>query len=302
MSEIGLRVDVDTFRGTRDGVPRLLDTLSRHGIHASFFFTLGPDNMGRHLWRLVRPRFLLKMLRSKAASLYGWDIILRGTLWPGPNIGRHLAHVIRRAAEAGHEIGVHAWDHHLWQMKFDKLSQEDLHRQIQLANESLAGILGREPDCSACAGWRCDERVLLEKQSFKFRYNSDCRGQSLFEPYIGSTRCVPQVPVTMPTYDELIGHDGVTAENYNERLLDYLRPGKLNVLTIHAEVEGIACAQMFDEFVNLARDRGITFKTLGQIVDNAGAIPPGRVEQGTLQGREGTLCLQAEASNQGSAI
>src|SRR5437762_326083 len=40
---LALKVDCDTFEGTKKGIPGLLDLFQEFGIKASFFFTLGPD-------------------------------------------------------------------------------------------------------------------------------------------------------------------------------------------------------------------------------------------------------------------
>ncbi|HEX5421357.1 MAG TPA: 4-deoxy-4-formamido-L-arabinose-phosphoundecaprenol deformylase [Gammaproteobacteria bacterium] len=295
MTSLGLRIDVDTFRGTREGVPRLLDILAAHGITATFFFTLGPDNMGRHLWRLLKPSFAVKMLRSRAASLYGWEILLAGTAWPGRRIGARLTPVLRSADAAGHEIGLHAWDHHRWQAAASRMSAEALEREIGLGVEAFGEALGRRPDCSAAAGWVCNERALEAKESFGFRYNSDCRGRSIFAPIINSRRCAPQVPTTLPTYDELIGRDGLTRERYNERLLALIRPGELNVLAVHAEVEGIACADLFEQFLESCAQRGIRPVALGRLLAEAAPRCEDEIVQAPIAGREGNVCWQRSA-------
>jgi len=295
MIRIGLRIDVDTFRGTRDGVPRLLDTLSKHGVSATFFFTVGPDNMGRHMQRLFKPSFIAKMLRSRPASLYGWDIVFAGTLWPGRQIGANLAPVIRAASDAGHEIGLHAWDHHRWQTRAGRMSTAALRAELGRGTDALAGILGRKPDCSAAAGWICNERVLQAKQDLGFTYNSDCRGRSVFHPVIDGCRYSPQVPTTMPTYDEMIGRDGVDNANYNARLLAYARSDALNVLTIHAEVEGIACADMFDSFLASCRQKSVELVPLRALPELTMAIPEDEIAQAPVAGREGDVCWQRSA-------
>ena len=46
MARIALKVDVDTLRGTLEGVPRLVEILARRRVCATFLFIVGPDHTG----------------------------------------------------------------------------------------------------------------------------------------------------------------------------------------------------------------------------------------------------------------
>lgn len=290
---LGLRIDVDTLRGTRQGVPALGALLKKHGIHASFFFSVGPDNMGRNLFRLLKPAFLMKMLRSKAASLYGWDILLMGTLGPGPQIGKRCKNIIRSISDDGHEIGLHAWDHYSWQAHILKKDESFIRDVLKQGFDTLSDITGKPPTCSAAPGWIANDAVLQAKESLHFSYNSDCRGHSLFMPVVhGQTLKTPQIPVTLPTYDEIIGSKGITPESYNSALLSMIRPDQLNVLTIHAEVEGIVCLDLFEDFINQAKRSNMAILPLGQLVDLSTDREKTTIFQQQIQGREGSVAAQ----------
>ena len=298
---VGLRIDVDTFRGTRFGVPNLCKLLAANSVKASFFFCVGPDNMGRHLWRLLRPAFLWKMLRTRAASLYGWDILLRGTFWPGPVIGERLSDVIRSTFDAGHEVGLHAWDHHAWQARMHAMDEEAAYNEISKGYDLLSQILGQPPTCSAVPGWKCTEAVLLAKSRFAFEYNSDCRGWSIFRPIVGARELKqPQIPVTLPTYDEVLGRNGLTDANYNDYMLSLLDPAKLNVLTIHAEVEGIACVEMLKQFVKAARSKGICLVPLRVLLEKCPQSAPAAIIGKEIPGRQGWVSCKSDASDMAS--
>ncbi len=298
--KIGLKIDVDTFRGTRLGVRPLLRLFESQGIKATFYFSVGPDNMGRHLFRLFNPAFLMKMLKSNASGLYGWDILFKGTLWPGPIIGEKCADIIREAHAQGHEIGLHAWDHHAWQTRIGKAGKAFVEKELTRGVELLASLLGKAPISSACPAWKCNETVLSVKEKLDFQFNSDCRGHSPFYPLIGKIPAAqPQIPTTLPTYDEVIGRNGITSENYNSFMLDQVKTAAFPVLTVHAEAEGLAVHALFQDFVERVKSEGGEFVPLGSLLgDCEGKIPAAEMVQASIPGREGWLGMQKEKSNE----
>jgi len=133
---VALKVDCDTYVGTRDGIPRLLEILGARKIRASFFFTFGPDRSGRAARRFfTTPGFFQKMLHSRAGSLYGFPTVLYGTLLPAPVIGERCEETIHSVAQAGHETGVHAWDHVGWHDHLDRWTEEKIRDEYGRAHD-----------------------------------------------------------------------------------------------------------------------------------------------------------------------
>ncbi|EQD28662.1 polysaccharide deacetylase protein, partial [mine drainage metagenome] len=94
MRLLALKVDVDTLRGTRTGVPALVELLRAEQAQATFLFSLGPDHTGRALKRVFRPGFLGKVKRTSVLEHYGLRTLLYGTLLPGPDIGLKTAPIL----------------------------------------------------------------------------------------------------------------------------------------------------------------------------------------------------------------
>jgi len=116
-----LKTDVDTMKGYREGVPRLLEIFRARKIKASFFFSFGPDNSGKAIRRIFRKGFLEKMLRTKAPSTYGISTLFYGTLLPAPLIVQPAPGIFIRAVDEGHDCGIHCWDHVKWQDRLKRL-------------------------------------------------------------------------------------------------------------------------------------------------------------------------------------
>jgi len=296
---LALKVDVDTLRGTLEGVPRIVTLLRALGAGATFYFSVGPDHTGRALKRALRPGFLKKVRRTSVVSHYGWRTLLYGTLLPGPQIGARAGDAMRAVRDAGFEVGVHCYDHVRWQ---DGVAQADAawtQREFARAVDTFTTVFGAAPQSHAAAGWQLNAYTLKLESDAHLTYASDTRGTQAFMPVIGDVRgeCV-QIPTTLPTLDELIGTDGLTADGACERLRASTRAAKVSdqVFTAHAELEGGQLAPQFEHLLRGWLEDGFTLVPLRDLATSLERerLPRHVIKMGTIPGRSGVLALQAE--------
>jgi undecaprenyl phosphate-alpha-L-ara4FN deformylase len=295
MTELALKIDVDTHQGLGKGVPRLLDCLARRGVAASFYVSMGPDNSGKAIRRFFnRKGFARKMLKSNAVRLYGLRTALYGTLLPAPEIARSFPDVLRRTVAEGHELGIHGNDHVYWHDFALTLDEPALAREIDAAIAAFEAIVGGFPAGFAAPGWQCGEAALAALERRPFTYQSSTRGDRPYRARCGDLQTrLPEIPTTLPTVDELLGQ-GIEGERLVEIYERSLPDAGLAVLTVHAEVEGGPYAAFFDRLLERLSGR-VRFRRLVEIAReiDVGALPVCEVVQGTRPGRAGTVSCQA---------
>lgn len=295
VSSIVLKIDVDTYRGTLDGVPRLVEALERNGAKATFLFSLGPDHTGRAIKRVFRRGFLGKVRRTSVVSHYGLRTLLYGVLLPGPHIGRRCADVMREVTQRGFEVGIHTYDHIKWQDGVAKAGRDWTRRQLALARDEFRRVFGREPLTHGAAGWQMNRYVPQMQSAMGLRYASDTRGTEPFVPVVeGREVPVPQLPTTLPTLDELIGRTDLEGVAPVDHLLALSEGARDQVYTLHAELEGGAYLDDFERLLRQWRKRGrrLTDMASAAAALDVARLPRCRIESGTVPGRAGTLAVQ----------
>lgn len=295
--KLALKIDVDTWRGTLQGVPRLVEALRRHEAQATFLFSLGPDHTGRALKRAFRPGFMKKVSRTSVVSHYGVKTLLYGTVLPGPDIGRGCAEILRGVRDAGYEVGIHCWDHVKWQDGVARSEGGWAEREMRLAFDRFEEVFGTPARTHGAAGWQMNAQALRLTQRFGCDYASDTRGTHPFMPvWNGEVIHCPQLPTTLPTLDELIGVGSVDESNVHEHLLELTRsaPPAGHVFTLHAELEGMKLLPVFEKLLEGWRAQGYTITSTRNIFTSLelAGLPRCEVVCGELPGRFGTLMLQ----------
>ena len=256
---LGLKIDVDTYLGMKKGVPRLLSVLDEMRIKGTFFLSIGPDASGRAIFQLIKnPRFLKKMIRTKAVSLYGVRTALYGTLLPSPLIAMSFPEIVRRIIDQGHEVQFHAWDHRRWQDELKDQSVAWIHGWFEKGIHGFERLVGHVPASFGAPAWMIDDRVMeiIKIKKYHFEYLSCTRAKS---PFIHENVGLLEIPSDLPCFEEVGFARGVSV------METMLKDGDIHVLPVHAEVEGGIGEQHFVKLIHTARSMDYHIEPLGKI-------------------------------------
>jgi undecaprenyl phosphate-alpha-L-ara4FN deformylase len=302
---IALKIDVDTDRGTRDGVPRLVSLFERLDVRATFLFSLGPDQTGRAVKRAFRRGFMGKVRRTSVLKHYGLKTLLYGTLLPAPHIARRRGSIMRDVASHGFEVGVHTYNHIKWQDTVAGADEAWTRRELVLARDEFAEVFSRPPVMHGAAGWQVNRYVPELEQQLGFQYASDGRGRGPFMPVAGgSVVNVPQLPTTLPTLDELIGREDLGTVDPIDHLFSLTDGPSVqdHVYTLHAELEGNTYLDSFERLLRGWRSRGVDLIDMAAYAATlrVAELPRCEMVEGTVEGRSGVLAVQGAALQGGS--
>lgn len=296
--QLAIKIDVDTDRGTRIGVPQLLTLFARSNIKATFLFSLGPDNTGRAIKRILRPGFLKKVRRTGVVGTYGLATLLNGVLWPGPHIAKRNAAIMQLTQALGHEVGIHCYDHIHWQDNVQKMSEKAVQEEFNRALTAFHDTFGFAAKTAGAAGWQANAYSFAAYDQAKLAYASDVRGNGAFYPRIGQQVFKTlQIPSALPTLDELLGLPEHPLSTLTEFYLAQLQPDQPNILTIHAELEGMAYLSWFSDFLKTLQAKNMEIipvaAVAAQVLAAPEKIPVRDVIQASIPGRSGLLaCVE----------
>jgi undecaprenyl phosphate-alpha-L-ara4FN deformylase len=227
-----------------------------------------------------------------------------GVLLPGPDIGREAGDEMRRVRDAGFEVGLHTYDHVRWQDTVAEADEPWTRTEMERGVAAFERVFGSKPTSHAAAGWQINGHALELEKDYGFRYASDTRGGGAFLPQLesGLSTC-PQIPTTLPTFDELLGRDGIDESSIAEAVFALssqsttgspaLSPPQ--VFTLHAELEGLLLRDSFESLLRKWREAGATLVDMASVhaLVTQRPLPTRSVVLGEIPGRSGTLAVQA---------
>ena len=205
-----LRVDLESEKGIKLGLPKLLDLLKKHDIKASFYLTMGGES---NILEILKYRNKLKSSGERSIKVWSMKDKIRMTLFPKDFVKNNI-HILRRVIAEGHELGIHGWKHREWTRGLIKL---DIKERIMMAKKKYFYFFGINPISFCSPGFNTNEKVLRVLNDAGIKFISDFQDKRVKE-YLK----IKNVPMTIlgekrtPIIEFLVGRGKSDQEILNQ--------------------------------------------------------------------------------------
>jgi peptidoglycan/xylan/chitin deacetylase (PgdA/CDA1 family) len=284
---VALRVDVQTLRGLREGVPNLMRLFSEFQVRASFFFPMGRDLSGRRPVQAWRSRRHL-----------GFASLAYGTLLIPPALGRVSKQWLVTARQNGHEVGLFGLSPLIWARRLAHAESDWVQRECGALWARYTDEVADEPIALATPAWQINPALMAELDRSRFAFSSLTRGKLPYRPILQGERSgVPEIPTTLPTVDEMLQHGGVNDHNVHEFL--YAESCRVlpagHVFAASAEREGLDRLGLMEKLLVMWKGQEGSLRALGDLLQEAdmATLPEHQIGWGRVTGSTDHMAIQS---------
>lgn len=243
-----LRVDLESDKGIKEGVPRLLDLLNDYKIKASFYLVMGGES---GIFNTLKYRKKIKSSEERVIKLWGFKDKLKMVFFPKDFVEENIK-ILKRILEEGHELGIHGWKHREWTRGLEKIN---IKKTISKSIVRYVQLFGKKPISWASPGFNTNEKVLKELQNLGISHISDFQGNK--QAYYGKIKNVP-ITIFGKNKMPIIEHLASLKKNDEEILKELKEKAEKNEIIsfyIHGMFEARFKIRILEEIFKFVKDK-----------------------------------------------
>ncbi|MCX6749288.1 MAG: polysaccharide deacetylase family protein [Candidatus Pacearchaeota archaeon] len=258
-----LRIDLESFKGIKKGLPKILDLLKKYRIKASFYIPMGGES---NILELIRYRKELSNATERKIKVLSKIEMLRMVLFPKDFV-RENQKILRRIILEGHELGIHGWKHRAWTRGLEEIN---INKHLDLAINKYKKIFGVYPDSFAAPAFNTNKKVIEILDRKKILVISDLEGEKPFK--IKGTGII-NVPITINGENnspiiEYLATKGCSDNEIINYLKEKIKENKLATIYIHDIYECVNKISLLENLFVFLKKNKIQVKTIRQIAKN----------------------------------
>lgn len=161
-----IRIDLESQKGIKEGLPKLLKLFREENVKASFYLVMGGES---NIFEVLKNSGELKTAGERRIKLWSLKEKLRMVLFP-IDFTKKNKNLIKKILTEDHELGLHGWKHREWTRNLKKINlTKRLHQMISRYKR----FFGVYPKSWTSPGFNINEKVLFELEKRGITHVSD---------------------------------------------------------------------------------------------------------------------------------